>query len=669
MAIDRDEFLPDDTIKAPLGLAANMDVAAKSYDDVIEKTKSLKAASDKTSDSITDLNSVLAKLSQQEQQLVTLQNKHAVEVKKLTDTQVKQRKEIEALNQKLKEKKKLEEDNAKAVEALDNQTGGLISRYKALGKEMLALAASPWIAVVGGLIGTFFALKNATESYYKFTGEGEDRLAEKLSASEAALNVIRRRWAELGGTVDKSQKSQMGFWAGLVGVASVWFTGSTKTIQEMRKAAEDAVDNTRELDQLSEEIADHSIKRARDERHMAELQYKAKQKNLYTDQQIIGFLREEQSIRLGLIQDEQVFADRRVTAIENEIANRLGIEASQLRSMTLDERHANLQEVEYNKLAAAQAEVIRLSGAFFEQEKKNAGVISALLEGQRKEHEKINLEKKKTREEEEKEIQREAQSRFELNQKIAQAEIDFQNGVLTNFKANYKTKDEIAQDSLLLELELMQMAKDQQLLDWQEMLINGQVFVSAFGELFRSLLSRQVDDSEKSEEEKRKQKRKTAIFEKALALTQASINVALNATAVLANPIELIRVLALGATQLAVIATRPIPALFKGVRGFKGGVATVGELGRELVRLPDGGAFLTPNRTTAMNLPPGTDVVPHGETEDMIRRGEIRREDLLVGELRRLKHPDFVRMHDDVYQVRETKEGSRTYTRRRIHGS
>src|SRR5699024_6325283 len=54
--------------------------------------------------------------------------------------------------------------------------------------------------------------------------------------------------------------------------------------------------------------------------------------------------------------------------------------------------------------------------------------------------------------------------------------------------------------------------------------------------------------------------------------------------------------------------------------GHPGGDFIAGEAGRELVRLPSGKTFLTPDTTTFYpNMPKGTHVIPNRKTEQIIR--------------------------------------------------
>lgn len=59
-----------------------------------------------------------------------------------------------------------------------------------------------------------------------------------------------------------------------------------------------------------------------------------------------------------------------------------------------------------------------------------------------------------------------------------------------------------------------------------------------------------------------------------------------------------------------------VPGFAEGVRNFSGGLAIVGEEGRELVATPNGGMF-TVDGATLLNLPTGTDVYNKGETDSL----------------------------------------------------
>lgn len=114
--------------------------------------------------------------------------------------------------------------------------------------------------------------------------------------------------------------------------------------------------------------------------------------------------------------------------------------------------------------------------------------------------------------------------------------------------------------------------------------------------------------------------RKQAIYEKALALSQAIIAGAL--AVVKALPVIPLSVAAgaLAAIQVAAIAARPIPAAEKGIEGHKGGPIIAGEKGQELVKIPGRKPMLTDSKATLYNLPAGTSIEPHEKTMQYLAR-------------------------------------------------
>lgn len=122
---------------------------------------------------------------------------------------------------------------------------------------------------------------------------------------------------------------------------------------------------------------------------------------------------------------------------------------------------------------------------------------------------------------------------------------------------------------------------------------------------------------EEQYEAKRKEiQTRQARAQKQAAIVNATINTAQAVVSVLAQePGGLIKksiaaaiVGAMGAAQVALIASQQIPEFKHGVRDFKGGLAVVGDGGKsEIVRTNDG-IFKTPSTDTLVNLPKGADV-------------------------------------------------------------
>ncbi len=128
------------------------------------------------------------------------------------------------------------------------------------------------------------------------------------------------------------------------------------------------------------------------------------------------------------------------------------------------------------------------------------------------------------------------------------------------------------------------------------------------------------------EKKKRAEARKSAQLEKTLALVQAAIQTAVNILKVFPNPYLMAGAAALGALEIAAIASKPIPAYQFGTKvgGHPGGLAKVSEVGSELMVKPGGGLELTPSSTTIMDIPRGTQVIPHDKTMQMLAMGALQ---------------------------------------------
>jgi hypothetical protein len=195
-------------------------------------------------------------------------------------------------------------------------------------------------------------------------------------------------------------------------------------------------------------------------------------------------------------------------------------------------------------------------------------------------------------------------------------------------------------------------------------------------------------------EQKRKQEQqKQARLEKAAALVSAGINIALAYTKALAQgglilglPQATI-ILALGAAQIAAIAAQPIPQFAEG--GIApGGLAIVGEQGRELMKSPSGKVSLTPSIPTMMNIAKGTEIIPHNETMKMMALNGLLPNKItsdnaiLWAEINDLKETikeydqrivnaiydnggDVITQGSLIYKVKKKQDGSRTMIRKK----
>ena len=125
--------------------------------------------------------------------------------------------------------------------------------------------------------------------------------------------------------------------------------------------------------------------------------------------------------------------------------------------------------------------------------------------------------------------------------------------------------------------------------------------------------------NEELEKKKQQLKQKQAVWDKANNLAQAGIATALAITQALPNIVLAALVGAMGAIQVATILATPIPKYARGTDYHQGGPAIVGDGGRQEVVLFQGGAWLTPDTPTLVDMPRGAVVVPSvSEYEGMV---------------------------------------------------
>ena len=124
--------------------------------------------------------------------------------------------------------------------------------------------------------------------------------------------------------------------------------------------------------------------------------------------------------------------------------------------------------------------------------------------------------------------------------------------------------------------------------------------------------------NEELENEKVKLQQKQAKWQKGVDIAQASISTALAITRALPNLILAGIVAAMGAVQIATIAATPIPAYKEGTKngGHIGGLAIVGDGGKQEVIVYGGKGWITPDTPTVVDLPRGAEVYPDIDTFD-----------------------------------------------------
>lgn len=128
----------------------------------------------------------------------------------------------------------------------------------------------------------------------------------------------------------------------------------------------------------------------------------------------------------------------------------------------------------------------------------------------------------------------------------------------------------------------------------------------------------------KLDAEERAIKQKQAARDKAIALFQAIINTARGVAAALPDPFMIALAAAIGAAQIALIASKPIPKFAKGKKGSYEGLGQVGEAGSELVE--KGGKMYVAEKPAIVWLGKTDKVYSHKETVEMLTKPQMSTE-------------------------------------------
>ena len=103
---------------------------------------------------------------------------------------------------------------------------------------------------------------------------------------------------------------------------------------------------------------------------------------------------------------------------------------------------------------------------------------------------------------------------------------------------------------------------------------------------------------------------KQAVFEKDMAMFQIVINTAAAVMKASPNVPMMIATGIMGAAELAIVAAKPIPKYFTGIKSAPGGWALTDELGPEKYIEPGGNTFMGNDHPTLRMIKPGTEIIP-----------------------------------------------------------
>lgn len=157
----------------------------------------------------------------------------------------------------------------------------------------------------------------------------------------------------------------------------------------------------------------------------------------------------------------------------------------------------------------------------------------------------------------------------------------------------------------------------------------------------REAEKRTAQKEEELAKKKAELQEKQAKWDKANSINQAIIATALGVTQALPNLVLAAIVSAMGAVQLATIMAQPIPKYAKGTDNHPGGLAIVGDGGKNEAILTDKGTYITPSVPTLVDIPQRAVVIPdivnidsfkymRSDVEMLMRNADKKREPVTV---------------------------------------
>ena len=133
----------------------------------------------------------------------------------------------------------------------------------------------------------------------------------------------------------------------------------------------------------------------------------------------------------------------------------------------------------------------------------------------------------------------------------------------------------------------------------------------------RAAEDRTAQKNKELEKQKAELEQRQAKWQKANSIVQTTIATSLAIMQAfaqagpIAGPILAAVITAMGAAQIAIIASQSIPKYAKGTKDHPGGLAIVGDGGRQEVIETDSGAYITPSVPTLVDIPKRAKVIPN----------------------------------------------------------
>jgi len=638
-----------------------------------------------TNASLKELQAALQKNKDAYKSLATEEDRASKEGAELLHIIQLQDKEFKDLNKTLGEHQanvgnypgQLDKANAAAgalTPGLHGMANGLLTATKAA----IAFIATP----LGAVLAAIALVLAPIVSFLKNTGDGMDLVEKKTSGLKNGLAFLRDEFSELGRNILDSDTNVGKFAASLlksnpivlavvaqINLLKKAFPGLSAAYDEAVEAGERYAEM---MDMVQTRQKFQEVEFAKEENAIKRLILQSKNRTLTEEQRIALIdqaLKKEEDMtarRVKNAEDELTAAYRlaksRTTLTQAELAN---FDTQEKAAVAMAEAFDKADESLRDQLLNAIVKLEQARGESIAIEEKLQNQRDALLdkaaerdakraEEELKRQQQIAEARRKLLEDANKDAQKAGKeisdslekpgkvatdtfgkietgiqhvtdtARFKFNQMVESLKnsLELARGIWADFSNNVG-----ALIDSLTERRLQKIDQEERRLDEQTA---KRITAAGDNEAAIARIEAEAELKRQALEKKRIQaQRKAAIFDKATAITMSLINTALGISKTIGQlgfpaAIPFIALTAaLGAVQTAAIIAKPIPQYFKGTKSAEGGPAWVGERGVEAMRKPGQDWELTPSHATLMNVPRGTEIVPHAETMRRLAIGAL----------------------------------------------
>lgn len=360
--------------------------------------------------SYTKLSAALSKNKDAYKNLTSEEARNSVEGKKLLKVIQQQDAEVKKLSSAMGEEQRNVGNYTKSIveaggglQLFGGRIGQVTGIIKSMGKEMATLITNPWFLGMTAIILAVGALTSAVKTFFSTTGEGEDVLGKQTLIWDAFFDNIKAQWAQVGKSIvdglGGAEKASSTLLAGLSGVIAVVAPFLIPLFEKLRKEFEETSNEIGPLydkiDKLGDEMVANLITRSVKERDANKLIEESKDKLIYTDEQRLKLLKEAVGLQ-DQVSKTEISNETKVLDLDREgLANKrkdidflkdgfkltgqnVALGKANIEVLRDQIKESDLIDEQKKALSEQIVKIINLEAQYYQQQRKNRGLISAL---------------------------------------------------------------------------------------------------------------------------------------------------------------------------------------------------------------------------------------------------------------------------------------------------